>query len=419
MFIIVLVVLALTEAKSITQTFTMKQLQKQQYIPINRFGSRGIVNYKISTRIIKPPKDYENKQFDISFEFFQQDRWQQALKKDECRRQDDANKIVHQTIEVSQDQKVSTQEGQLIFGQYHNVWLAVFNNCQHAIDKVIKINNKNTKLEVTVWFYEEGGQEFSLEEQGLLTVVSILTVFTIIGFIYNYRIFRSEQQKYGEWDYAYLFILVVIGLEALQSLLNFMHLTVYYVNGKGIGAFSAISEIIQVVDNFLLMILLILLAWGWSIEFMDMEDWDIYVPLAFLIAFAQALIIGLGRLVSSQTDNHLYEGWVGYTISLIYISLALYFYYSANQRKKKGDAVDNFYFQLKIYGMLFFLAFPFFLFVSKLVDPYKAYKIISIGNMFVRMLNIVLMARLFTGKSSDYQKICIKGKSFLDRGKFL
>lgn len=52
--------------------------------------------------------------------------------------------------------------------------------------------------------------------------------------------------------------------------------------------------------------------------------------------------------------------------------------------------------------MLFFLAFPTFLFISKLVDPYKSYKIIIMGNMLIRMLNMVLMARLFTGKSSEY-----------------
>ncbi|CAD8131854.1 unnamed protein product [Paramecium pentaurelia] len=419
MFIIVLIVLAFTQAKQITQTFTIKQLQKQQYIPINRFGSKGIVNYKIQSRIIKPPKDYENRQLDIAFDFFQQDSWQLALKRDECSRQQEANKVVHQSIQASQDQKISINEGQLSFGKYHNVWIAVFNNCQHNIDKVIKLNNKNTKLEITIWFYEEGGQEFSLEEQGLLNVVGILTFVTIIGFIYNYRIFKSEVKKHGEWDYAYLFVLVVIGLEAIQNLINFIHLIVYNFNGKGIGAFSTISEIIQIVDNYLLMVLLILLAWGWSIEFMNMEDWDIYGSLAFLIAFAQALIVGLGRLVSNQTDYHIYEGWVGYIISVIYITLAIYFYYSVTQRKKKGDSIDNFYFQLKIYGMLFFLAFPTFLFISKLVDPYKSYKIIIMGNMLIRMLNMVLMARLFTGKSSDYQKICIKGKSFLDRGKFL
>ncbi|CAD8127044.1 unnamed protein product [Paramecium sonneborni] len=420
MFIILLIVLTLTEAKQITQTFTMKQLQKQIYIPINRFGSRGIVNYKILARIIKPPKDYENRLFDIEIDFFQQDSWQLAQQRvDECSRQQDANKIVHQQIEASSDQKMSMQEGQLTYGQHHNVWLAVLNNCQHTIDKVIRLNNKNTKLEITVWFYDEGGKEFSLEEEGIFSVVTILTVFTIIGFIYNYSIFKSELKKYGEWDYAFLFVLIVIGLEATQNLFNFMHLVVYNINGKGMSAFSTISEIIQVVDNYLLMVLLILFAWGWSIEFFDMEDWDIYIPLAFLIAFAQALIVGLGRLVSKQTDYHIYESWVGYIISLIYISLAIYFYYYTNQRKKKGDQIENFYFQLKLYGMFFFLAFPLLLFVSKLVDPYKSYTIIIMGNMFARILNMILMSRLFTGKSSEYRKICIKGKSFLDRGKLL
>lgn len=83
-----------------------------------------------------------------------------------------------------------------------------------------------------------------MEEQGLLNVVGILTFVTIIGFIYNYRIFKSEVKKHGEWDYAYLFVLVVIGLEAIQNLINFIHLIVYNFNGKGIGAFSTISEII-------------------------------------------------------------------------------------------------------------------------------------------------------------------------------
>lgn len=74
--------------------------------------------------------------------------------------------------------------------------------------------------------------------------MTILTVFTIIGFIYNYSIFKSELKKYGEWDYAFLFVLIVIGLEATQNLFNFMHLVVYNINGKGMSAFSTISEII-------------------------------------------------------------------------------------------------------------------------------------------------------------------------------
>lgn len=69
--------------------------------------------------------------------------------------------------------------------------------------------------------------------------------------------------------------------------------------------------------------------------------------------------------------------------------------------------------------MLFFISFPTLLFISKLIDPYKSYKVIVLGSMFIRMFNIGLLVRLFIGKSSDYSKICLKGKSFLDRGKIL
>ena len=40
----------------------------------------------------------------------------------------------------------------------------------------------------------------------------------------------------------------------------------------------------------------------------------------------------------------MYEGWAGYAISAIYIVLAFYFYYSASQRKRKGELATNFYY---------------------------------------------------------------------------
>jgi predicted tellurium resistance membrane protein TerC len=75
-------------------------------------------------------------------------------------------------------------------------------------------------------------------------MVAILSVFSIIGFYYNFRLFKNEFDKYGEYDYAYLFVLIVIGLEALQNTLHFFHLIIYNSNGKGIGAFVVLSEII-------------------------------------------------------------------------------------------------------------------------------------------------------------------------------
>ncbi|CAD8138300.1 unnamed protein product [Paramecium pentaurelia] len=420
MFGILFIFLALAQTKIITQKFSLRQLSTMDYIPISRFGSRGIVNYEISSRVINVPKDYQGQRLIIPIEFFQQDKWQAAQSINECQRKEKANRIIYQTIEVDSSEEISTLNGQLAYGKYHNVWLAILNNCDHYLDKLFPYFDHNIYFEITIWFFDEGGQEFSLEEHGLFSIVAVLTFLTIIGFYYNYRIYRKEQEKYGEKDYALLFVLVIIGLEATQNTLNFFNLLVYNSNGRGISAFAIISEIIQSIDNYLLMLLLILIAWGWTIDFINLEaQTNFYFPLIFILGIVQTLFAILGRVLSTQTQFHMYEGWAGYSISIIYILLALYFYYSANQQKKKGEIVNNFYFKLKLFGTLFFISFPVLLTISKIIDPYKSYKVVILGSMLTRLLNIALLVRLFVGKSTDYQKICIKGKSFLDREKIM
>ncbi|CAD8046749.1 unnamed protein product [Paramecium sonneborni] len=420
MFGSLFIFIALVQSKIITQTFSLKQLAKMDYIPLSRFGSRGIVNYQISSRVLNVPQDFEGERLTIAFEFFQQDKWESAQSKSECSRRDIANRIIYQTIEVDSYQEMSILNGQLTYGRYHNVWLANFNNCDHKLEKMFSQETRNIYLEISIWLYDVGGQEFSLEEHGLFSIVSILALLTLIGFYYNYRVYKKEQDKYGEKDYALLFVLIIIGLEALQNTLNFFNLLVYNSNGRGISAFLITSEIIQSIDNFLLMLLLILIAWGWTIEFMNFQiETNFYFPLIFILGIIQTIFAVLGKFLSNQTQFHMYDGWVGYSISVIYLLLALYFYYSASQRKKKSELVSNFYFQLKIYGTLFFISFPVLLILSKLMDPYKSYKIVILGSMLMRLINITLLVRLFIGKSTDYQKICIKGKSFLDREKML
>ncbi|CAD8054021.1 unnamed protein product [Paramecium sonneborni] len=421
MFGILFIFIALVQNKYITQKFSLKQLATMDYIPLSRFGSRGVVNFQIQARVINVPKDFEGERLLFSIEFFQQDKWQQAQQKPECSRREIANRITYQSIEVDSLEEFSILNGQLAYGKYHNVWLAIFNNCDHKLEKMFpQKNNLNIQLEIVVWFYDDGGQEISLEEHGLFSIVSVLTLLTVIGFYYNYRVYKKEQEKYGEKDYALFFVLIIIGLEAIQNILNFFHLLIYSSNGRGIRAFLIISEIIQSIDNFLLMLLLILIAWGWTIDFMNFEiQTNFYFTLIFVLGIIQTFFAVLGKFLSTEAQFHMYEGWVGYSISIIYLLLAFYFYYSVNQRKKKGELVSNFYFSLKIFGILFFISFPVLLIISKLIDPYKSYKVIILGSMLMRLINITLLVRLFIGKSTDYQKICIKGKSFLDREKIL
>ena len=72
-------------------------------------------------------------------------------------------------------------------------------------------------------------------------------------------------------------------MEVITNFLHFIHLISYSSNGYGLVAFKVISEIISVGTNFILICLLIMISWGWSIEFLHIEDYDLYIPLASMI----------------------------------------------------------------------------------------------------------------------------------------
>jgi hypothetical protein len=45
----------------------------------------------------------------------------------ECQKEKVANRI--STLNLKANEEISFTEGQLVFGRYHNIWFAVFNNC--------------------------------------------------------------------------------------------------------------------------------------------------------------------------------------------------------------------------------------------------------------------------------------------------
>lgn len=51
------------------------------------------------------------------------------------------------------------------------------------------------------------------------------------------------------------------------------------------------------------MILLILMANGWTIKYKEFPDLDIFVPIAILVVMINMLIVGLGRI----TDDSYYK----------------------------------------------------------------------------------------------------------------
>ncbi|EGR27093.1 hypothetical protein IMG5_202100 [Ichthyophthirius multifiliis] len=69
-------------------------------------------------------------------------------------------------------------------------------------------------------------------------------------------------------------------------------------------------------------IIFILISWGWTINYMELESLDIYVPLAFLIGIIHMIIVGLSRINDDSSHKfHHFDGWVGWVIVLLRFGL--------------------------------------------------------------------------------------------------
>lgn len=79
-------------------------------------------------------------------------------------------------------------------------------------------------------------------------------------------------------------------------------------------------------------IFLLLISWGWTINYTELEDLEIYIPISFFVTIIHIIIIGLGKLTDDNIDKfHTYDGWVGLVIVLIRLGLYAYFFFGIKE----------------------------------------------------------------------------------------
>jgi len=69
-----------------------------------------------------------------------------------------------------------------------------------------------------------------------------------------------------------------------------------------------------------------MISWGWTINYLELDDFDIYIPLAVMLGVIHMMIMGLSKLTDdSHYKHHIYDGITGILIILIRIGLFIYF----------------------------------------------------------------------------------------------
>ena len=82
-----------------------------------------------------------------------------------------------------------------------------------------------------------------------------------------------------------------MSIESLHHVCNLLHFQMYAGDGIGIPAFSTVADILEVkiyphnkiTAAFIVTLILIMLASGWSIEFKSLLKFDVLIPLGMVV----------------------------------------------------------------------------------------------------------------------------------------
>jgi len=173
-------------------------------------------------------------------------------------------------------------------------------------------------------------------------------------------------------------------------------------------------------------LILILIASGWAIDYFELKDMDLYVPLVLIIAVLHALIVGLGKINNEEhTKFHDYEslpGWIIIVLKFIFFGIFWYFgKETLNKLENDGkDDVDKIDLVKRIlfWGSVYLLSFPIIVITTSImIEPYLRHKVITVGSIILQVIVSMILTYLFSSKRSQYFQFSWKNKTLLPSDK--
>jgi hypothetical protein len=135
----------------------------------------------------------------------------------------------------------------------------------------------------------------------------------------------------------------------------------------------------------------------------------LFLPVSIMLGLFQIIIIGLGRLADNEENfMHRYDNFVGWILVVFNISLYVYFMFGVYWTKEeiKNKKMDKFLNMLRVFGTIYFFAFPFLMVVSVFVLPYDMRApVVEVGRVVSQCIGILTMAFVVTNKKGIYAEV--------------
>eukprot|EP00162_Nutomonas_longa_P012354 comp21049_c0_seq4/m.44243 comp21049_c0_seq4/g.44243 ORF comp21049_c0_seq4/g.44243 comp21049_c0_seq4/m.44243 type:complete len:416 (+) comp21049_c0_seq4:672-1919(+) len=232
-------------------------------------------------------------------------------------------------------------------------------------------------------------REFSTDEQGLLPAYLIFMFVFLLGSGIHIYGLLSGWRGQGPLHPIVKLLTTAIFLETISIVCDFTHYIIFAGNGVGTPVMLGVGQVIDMGAQLVMMLLLILIAKGWTISSPKLTDRRaIFVFLALFLFGYVSLFIWEEAGINPESTEYLYESVPGIILlAMRGITMAWFIYcIFTTWRLESHPDKRKFYLIFGFLYTLWFIALPVIVAVASQVDPWVRAKTVTslylLFNMF-------------------------------------
>lgn len=282
--------------------------------------------------------------------------------------------------------------------------------------------------------FTNGNSHLPADETGMISINLLALLFMVAYGAYFFGGTLSRMRKSGQIHLIMLIFLLAYVIQTYSVFCELMHLRRFAYDGKGLRwrhtyfALDFLSGLSQSVSELVLSVLLIALAFGWTLGLESQEPIDgvvgkllggLHRPAMLLrglkspsvllligIGALQVLLLASGRSREEDFNNfHDFEHVPGLILLGIRLTLGGLFFWALYRSRKieRQKEVLAFLEKLFWFGGIWFLCLPTLVVIALLLPPYRRHQIVAGGSIFVQAIALALLSALFTEGSHFYK----------------
>ena len=310
-------------------------------------------------------------------------------------------------------------------------WFLIAADC--ALEQ---FNAKVPPMQFEISLFNPGETHLPADEFGLPKLY-LLTAVVLVAFgVYGISMVRQTKKETGGKTHLVVWLLGAAYVTLLASLgCELAHLQVYKHNGYGVWLFDLFSDLFDGLSQLTVAFVLICLASGWTL--VEYEDDSVRKnSVGSLLRHPENMVKGANRVVFAAlsvvvitttlqivnkldgedfTKFHDYESFSGKVLVYVHLGLGIFFVFSLivtlrAQAKLKstqggGDKLVIFLRRLLFFGGIWFLCFPFLVFIASFIAHYNRHRVVSGGVLLVQTACLLSLTHQFTSSHSQYHKL--------------